>query len=144
MCAQLHFNIYKETGVKSDNEHWYDHVPTSVETSHEGKVTTLWNQQAQIDRTIPNNQPDIIIRDDKKGTCMLRDVAIPGERNVIKKEAEMILKYKNLIIEIHCMWNVKAVVIPVIIGETGTNLKPLRLQKMAILGTEHKLQNVLM
>ena len=36
------------------------------------------------------------------------DVAIPADRNVIKKEAEKILKYKNLTIEIHSMWNVKA------------------------------------
>jgi hypothetical protein len=47
----------------------------------------------QTDRTIPNNEPDIIIRDNEKGTCMLRDVAISGDRNVIKKEAEDILKY---------------------------------------------------
>jgi hypothetical protein len=32
---------------------------------------------------------------------MLIDIAIPGDRNVIKKkEAEKILKYKDLIIEI--------------------------------------------
>jgi hypothetical protein len=51
---------------------------------------------------------------------MLIDVAIPGDRNVIKKEAEKILKYKDLTIEIQCMWNVKTNVIPVIIGATGT------------------------
>jgi hypothetical protein len=45
----------------------------------------------QTDRTIPNNKPDIIIRDNEKGTCMLIDVAIPEDRNVIKKEAEKIL-----------------------------------------------------
>jgi len=28
------------------------------------------------------------------------DVAIPGDRNVMKKEAEQILKYKDIIIEI--------------------------------------------
>jgi len=50
-------------------------------------------------RTIPNNKPDIIIRDNEKGTCMLIDVAISGDRNVIKKEAEKILKYKDLTIE---------------------------------------------
>ena len=54
------------------------------------------------------------------GTCMLIDVAIPGDRNVIKKETEKILKYKDLIIEIQCMWNVKSTLIPVIIGATGT------------------------
>jgi len=51
---------------------------------------------------------------------MLINVAISGDRNVIKKEAEKILKYKDLTIEIQRMWNVKAKVIPVIIGATGT------------------------
>ena len=32
----------------------------------------------------------------KSGTCMLVDVPISGDRNVIKKEAEKILKYKDL------------------------------------------------
>jgi len=53
----------------------------------------------------------------KKGTCVLIDFAISGYRNVIKKEAEKVLKYTDLIIEIQCMWNVKAQVIPVITGE---------------------------
>ena len=48
----------------------------------------MWNQQVQTDRTIPNNKPDIIIRDNEAGTCMLIDVAISGDRNVIKREAE--------------------------------------------------------
>jgi len=51
---------------------------------------------------------------------MLIDVAISGDRNVTKKEAEKILKYKGLIIEIRRMWKVRAKVIPVIIGATGT------------------------
>jgi len=38
---------------------------------------------------------------------MLIDIAIPGDRNVIKKGAEKILKYKDLPIEIQRMWNVK-------------------------------------
>jgi hypothetical protein len=60
-----------------------------------------------INRTIPNSKRDIIIRDNETGTCMLIDVPIPGDRNVIKKEAENILKYKDLITEIQRMWNVK-------------------------------------
>ena len=39
--------------------------------------------------------------------CLLMDVAITGDRNVIKTEAEKILKYKDLTIEIQHMWNVK-------------------------------------
>jgi len=38
---------------------------------------------------------------------MLIDAGISGARNVIKKEAENILKYKDLKTEIQRMWNVK-------------------------------------
>jgi len=41
VCAELHFKICKEIGVKLDNKHRYDHVPKLVETGHEGKVTVL-------------------------------------------------------------------------------------------------------
>ena len=87
MCAQLHLNICKETGVQLDKKHWYEHVPKSVERSQGCKVNILWNQQVQTDRTIPNNKPDIRIRDNEKGTCVLMDVAISGDRNVIKKKS---------------------------------------------------------
>jgi len=85
MCAQLHFNICKETGVQLDKKHWYKHKPKSVETSQGGKVTILWDQQIQTDRIILHKKPDIIIRDNEKGTCMLIDVAILEYKNVVKK-----------------------------------------------------------
>ena len=76
---------------------------------------------------------------------------------MIKKEAEKILKYKDLTIEIRRMWKVKTRVIPVIIGATGTISKSFRkyisnipgnnevkeLQKIAILGTAHVVRKVL-
>jgi len=71
VSAELHF---KETGVQLDKKHLYEHVPKSEETSQGCKVTIRWNQQVQTDRTIPNNKPDIIIRDNEKRTCMLTDV----------------------------------------------------------------------
>ena len=77
---------------------------------------------------------------------------------MIKREAEKILKYKDLTIEMQLMWNVKTKVIPLIIGATGTISKSFRkyvsnilgkhevkeLQKTAILGTAHTLLTVLM
>jgi hypothetical protein len=57
---------------------------------------------------------------------MLIDVAVPGDRNVIKKEPEKILKYKAFIREIQRMWKVKAKVIAVIRGATRTISKSLR------------------
>jgi hypothetical protein len=52
------------------------------------------------------------MRDNEKETCMIRNVVVSGHRNVIKKEAEKILKYKN-------SYNIKAV-ISVIRQATGT------------------------
>jgi hypothetical protein len=77
---------------------------------------------------------------------------------VIQKEAEKILQYKDLTIEIQRMWNVKTRVIPVIIGATGNISKSFRkyvstipgnhevreLQKTVIPGTAHILRKVLM
>ena len=89
---------------------------------------------------------------------MLIDVAISGDRNVIKKEAEKVLKYKDITIEIQRMWNIKTNVIPVIKGATGTISKSFKkyvsnipgkhevkeLLKTAIFGTAHILRKVLM
>jgi len=77
---------------------------------------------------------------------------------VIKKEAEKILKYKDLTIEIQRMWNVNTKATPVIIGATGNISKSFRkyvsnipgnhevkeLQKTAMLGSAHILPKVLM
>jgi len=52
------------------------------------------------DRTVHNNKPDITICDNKQGTCISIDMAISADRNVNKKEAEKILKCKNLTVEI--------------------------------------------
>jgi hypothetical protein len=59
-------------------------------------------------------------------TMIITNVAISGDRNVIKKDTEKILKYKDLGIEIQRMWNVQSNVIPVIIGATGTIPKSFR------------------
>ena len=42
-----------------------------VETILDGRVTISWNQHEQIDRTIPNNKSNIIIRNNEMGSCML-------------------------------------------------------------------------
>ena len=99
---------------------------------------------------------------------MLIDVAISGDRYVIRKEVEKILNCKilaieiqsmwNLKIEIQSMWNLKTRVMPVIIGATGTMSKSFRkyvsdisgkhevkeLQKTVILGTAHILRRVIL
>jgi hypothetical protein len=84
-------------------------------------------------------------------------VAIPADRNVKQTEAEKKLKYNSLCIKIKQMWNMKCMIIPVVIGATGIVTEGLKknsedipgkhsvdsLQKAAILGTSHIIQKVL-
>jgi len=63
---------------------------------------------------------EIIISENKKGTSVLVDFAVSGDRNVAMKKAKKILKYKDLITEIQRTWNVKTRLIPVIIQASGT------------------------
>jgi hypothetical protein len=76
---------------------------------------------------------------------------------MINREAEKILKYKDLTREIQRIWNVETKVIPVTIGAPGTVCKSFtkylsnttgksnkELQKAAILDTAHVLWQVLM
>jgi hypothetical protein len=85
-------------------------------------------------------------------------MSVSEDSNVNQKEAEKILKYKDLTIEIQRMWNVKFRAIPVTMGATGTISKSFRkyvstipgnhefkeLQKTATLCTAHILRKALM
>ena len=73
------------------------------------------------------------------------------------KEAENKIIYSSLHIEIQRMWNVKCMIIPLVIGATGIVTKCLNknleaipgehsidsLQKTAVLGTSHIIRKVL-
>jgi hypothetical protein len=99
-------------------------------------VTVLWN---------------IIIKNREQKTCVLIDVAISGDRNVIQKETKNKLKYESLCIEIERKWNMECLTIPVVTGTTEIVTKGLKknlkaipgkhsmdsLQKTAVLGTSH-------
>jgi GTPase len=80
---------------------------------------------------------------------MLMDVAISGDRNVIQKEVEEILKctaityllkYKELKTESQRMWNLKTKVVPVVIGATGTISRSLR-QYLSNIPGKHEISN---
>ena len=60
---------------------------------------------------------------------------------MIKKEAEKILQYKDLIIEIQTMWIAKTKVIPEIIGATGTIPKSL-IQYLRNISGKHEIKEL--
>lgn len=158
VCACLHFNICRHYGIETVATNWYTHSPESVVNAKD--VVVLWDSQVHTDRTVLANKPDIIVKDLKKRICYLIDVAIPADTNVTAKEAEKRLKYKDLQIEIQRMWGMNTVIIPVIIGATGTISKKFAeqltkipgnerqslvclLQKTALLGTAHVIRRAL-
>ncbi|RZF39723.1 hypothetical protein LSTR_LSTR015627, partial [Laodelphax striatellus] len=100
---------------------WYQHKPEPVIDSHD--ITLLWDTQVQTDRTVIANKPDIILKNKKQKHCLLIDVAIPSDYNLIQKVAEKKLKYKDLQIEIQRMWSMKTSVVPIVIGATGLTPK---------------------
>jgi len=73
---------------------------TRVSRSFEEKVTILWNQKLQTERTIPNNKSDITLRENEKGTLLLQKTEMLQERS--RKF------YKDFTITTQRMWNVKA------------------------------------
>jgi hypothetical protein len=62
----------------------------------------LWNQAVHTNREVTKNGPDIVIENKKEEkACILIDVTIHADRNVMQKETEKKLQYKSLCIEIH-------------------------------------------
>jgi hypothetical protein len=54
------------------------------------------------------------------------DVTISGDKNLIKKETDKIIKYEDLTIGTKRMWNIKTEVIPVKIGGNWNHLKVIQ------------------
>jgi hypothetical protein len=80
--SYIHYSICKTLDIEP-TENWYSHIPKPV-CQHED-ITLLWNQEVRPDRGVLANRPDIIIKHKKDKICLLVDVAIPSDRNVIQK-----------------------------------------------------------
>jgi hypothetical protein len=59
--------------------------------------------------------------------CLVIDVEIPPDRNVMQEKAEKEMKYNNLSIQMQVMWNMKCFFTPVIPGVTGIVTKGLKI-----------------
>ena len=86
------------------------------------------------------------------------DIAVPGIIRVASKLLVLkVKKYQDLAWELHKIWQVKVIVVPVVVGANGTILKALgkhldeigtnvrvdHLQKVAYLGTARILRKTL-
>ena len=155
VCSYIHWHMCKALNLPDTCEKWYDHAPLPVTT--ENHVTLLYDQQIRTDRTVSANKPDIVMRDISKKVCYIIDVSVPCDENVVTKYAEKQLKYKNLAIEIGRMWNMRTIIVPIIVGALGAipgslssnlaklpgMLKDWEVQEIALRGTAHILRKVL-
>ena len=72
-CARLKYGF-------ESNEKWYEHEPESV-VKNEG-VTLLWDVNIQCDHIIEARRPDIVLINKQEKSCLIIDIAIPGEVRV--------------------------------------------------------------
>ena len=137
------------------NDKWYEHVPDSVLENEGCKI--LRDFPIQTDKVIEHTRPDIVCINKIAKSCLIIDIAIPGDQNIIVKEQEKIDKYQDLQIDFGKLWKLKAKVVPVVVCALGTISHNLRfylkkvdiliaascLLKGAILGTAFILRRVL-
>lgn len=154
LCSNIHFNICQEYNIQTA-EKWYNHSPAPVVNSE--NITIIYNQPVHTDREIRANRPDIIVKNYRTKECLLIDVTVPNDNNLINKEAEKKLKYRDLAIETARMWDMKTDIIPIVVGALGAipnnlaeNLHKIpgnqsegQLQDIAIYGTARILRKVL-
>ena len=155
VAKYIHWNILRDLKIDVP-ETWLNHEPAEVVT-RDG-INILWDSYIRTDKKVPHNRPDIIIHNENTRECLIIDVAIPVCKNVVKKEAEKIVKYRDLEKEIQKCWNLKHVrTIPIVIGALGTVTKGITgylkkisseinfdvIQRTALLGTSYILRNFL-
>ena len=150
----LHHGISKHHNIQTTERTWM-HQPEAVTETERVKI--LWDFEIRTDRIITARRPDIVVIDKTTKTATIIDVAVPNDTNIKTKEQEKVEKYQDLRLEIQRLWNVKAQVVPVVIGALGSTTpefsrhlekipgrhRPAALVKAALLGSSHILRRTL-
>ena len=110
----------------------------------------------QTDKEIEYRRSDVVVIDKEKRKCKIIDIAVPGDQNIKVKELEKITKYQDLRLRVQKLCDVKATVIPIVVGalrtvseELENHLKPVGipiviscLQKATLVGAASILKRV--
>ena len=59
-------------------------------------VKLTWNINIQCNNVIEAKRPELILVNKKAKSCVIIDVAIPGDCRIHEKEIEKVEKYQNL------------------------------------------------
>ena len=93
------------------------HNPAPVLENDSHKLP--WDFNIQTDHLIPARRPDLIIinkKKKKKRICRIVDFAVPADHRINLKENEKKDKYLDLARELKKLWNMKVMIVPIVIG----------------------------
>ena len=110
-----------------------------------------------MEHLIPARRPDLIIINKKKRICKIVDFAVPAHNRINLKECGKKDKYLDIARELKRLWNMKVMIVPIVIGAFGTITKGLlkgledlevgrrveTIQTTALVGTARILRQVL-
>ena len=139
----------------STAERWYEQRPEKVLESCEVKI--LWDFSVHTDHEIVARKPDIIVIDMTSRECHFIEITCPLDWSILEREKFKVDKCQDVKREIAKLWNVRPVVIPVVVGTLGMVTNRLErfirkigvdasvglLQKACLLGTIRILRRVL-
>ena len=85
----------------------------------------LWDFNIQTDHLISARRPNLIIINKKKRICKIVDFAVPANHRINLKECAKKDKYLDLARELKKLWNMKVMIVLIVIGAFGTITKGL-------------------
>ena len=116
VARMIHWNIVHSHGLDVSNK-WHEHKREGIiENDH---VKLLWNFNIQTSTYIQTRRPDVVVVDSDRKTSNIIDIAVPGDAGIVEKEEEKVEKYQDLRREVARLWNVKAKVVPIVVGALG-------------------------
>ena len=155
VATYIHWCVLQDLKQNVPNK-WYLHKPErSMDVDN---ITIMWDFTIITDTKVPHNKPDIIIHDRINHKCLIVEVSIPQDINILQKYAEKIRNYRPLEIELTKCWNLNQIeTVPIILGALGSvsddtlsNLDYISrrinfniVQKTVLIGTQSILKNVL-
>ena len=113
----VHWKLCEKHNLERKGK-WYEHCPEGIVEDDDVKL--IWDINIQCDNVTEARRPDLILVDKKAKSCVIINVAVPGDCRIGEKEIEKIEKHQNLKRELKRLWSLKKVeVVPVVVGAQG-------------------------
>jgi hypothetical protein len=98
VSGYIHRTICKHMGLQVTNR-YYEHISERIININ--GTTIMWDASVITDWIILENQPATVLCDKKVKTCLLIDITIPHDSNVITKETE---NFKTMFSYMYNVW----------------------------------------